>query len=310
MRSVATTSPPEHWVSDAVRDLETLARTSPPALQRRLDEALARMARMNGAHTLREALVRPASTPFVAAVDACADDLGLTGDVRVASMGRATVALYAYVRLQDDLVDEPDRVDRASVFAAEALLSEHLTHFAMAVSDPAAHAWRARIMRRFAGVAATEVDDRDRSPSDEDLGWMGEKFLPMAVPLVGMAVMAGREDVVASLVEFVREVGAALQLVNDAFNVAEDSAGGRTTPVLRWMRASNVDTEEAVARATLLSDAVLARVLDEARRFTDAATRRADDMGFKSLAGVARHARAMVDRTPERLCRLMLGMAV
>lgn len=310
MRSVATTSAPEHWISDAVRDLETLARTSPPALRGRLDEALSRMARMNGAQTLREALVRPASTPFVAAIDACAEDLGLTDDPRVALMGRATVALYAYVRLQDDLVDEPDRVDRASVFAAEALLSEHLTHFASAVHDPRAHAWRARIMRRFAGVAATEVDDRDRGAADEDLGWMGEKFLPMAVPLAGMAVTAGREELVASLVEFVREVGSALQLVNDAFNVAEDVAGGRTTPVIRWMRASKVDTDEATARAALLSDAVLSRVLTEARRFTDAATARAGDEGLKALAGVARHARVMVDRTPERLCRLMLGMAV
>lgn len=306
----ATISTTEHWVCDAVRDLESLARDSAPALQRRLDAAIARMARMNGARTLREALVRPASTPFVAAVDACAQDLGLTGDPRVAEMGRATVALYAYVRLQDDLVDEPARVDRASVFAAEALLSEHLTRFASAVSDPRAHAWRARIMRRFAEVAATEVDDRDQTHADDGLGWMGDKFLPMAVPLAGMAVMAGRDEVVASLIEFVREVGAALQLVNDAFNVAEDSAGGRTTPVLRWMRAADVDTGECTALATLLGDAVLQRVLDEARRFTDAATRRADDMGFDALGGVARHARAMVDRTPERLCRLMLGMAV
>ena len=311
MRSAATTSADEHWVFDAVRDLEALARTSPPALARRLDAALARIAGMNGASSLREALLRPASTPFVPAIDACAEDLGLTGGARVASMGRSTVALYAYVRLQDDLVDEPDRVDRASVYAAEALLSEHLTHFASAVSDARAHAWRARVMRRFAGVAATEVDDRDGEGSDEDLGWMGEKFLPMAVPLVGMAVMAGRDDdVAASLVEFVREVGTALQLVNDVFNVAEDSAGGRTTPVLRWMRASNVDTSAPSARATLLSDEALWRAIGEARRFTDAAERRANSLGFKALAGIARHAGAMVDRAPERLCRLMLGMAV
>ncbi len=310
MPSVATTSAPEHWVCDAVRDLEALSRDASPALRRRLDEALARMARMNGARTLREALVRPASTPFVAAIDACGEDLGLTGDARVAAMGRATVALYAYVRLQDDLVDEPDRVDRASVYAAEALLSEHLSRFATAVRDPLAHMWRARIMRRFAEVAATEVDDRDRAEADGDLGWMGEKFLPMAVPLAGLAVIAGRGDAVESLVEFVREVGTALQLVNDAFNVAEDSAGGRATPVLRWMRASRVDTASEGARATLLSDAALWRVLDEGRRFADAAATRADEMGFKALAGVARHARAMVDRTPERLCRLMLGMTV
>ncbi len=305
----ATTSAPEHWTFDAARDLADLAAAAPPALRRRLDAALSRLAMMNGARSLREAFVRPASTPFVAAVDACAADLGLAGDARAATMGRATVALYAYVRVQDDLVDEPDRVDRASVYAAEALLSEHLARFSEAVSDPAAHAWRARIMGRFAGVAATEIDDRDGAASDSDLGWMGEKFLPMAVPLAGLAVIAGRGALVPSLVEFVREVGTALQLVNDAFNVCEDALGGRTTPVLRWMRETGT-VEPSSARATLLSGPVMARVVDEGRRYADAATARADAMGMTELAAVGRRARAMVDHAPERVCRLMLGMTV
>jgi hypothetical protein len=306
----ATTSTPDHWTFDAARDLESLSASSPPALRRRLDAAFARLSTMNGARALRDALVRPASTPFVAAVDACASDLGLTGDARVALMGRATVALYAYVRVQDDLVDEPDRVDRAAVYAAEALLCEHLARFSEAVADPAAHAWRARIMGHFAGVAATEVDDRDGDASVADLGWMGEKFLPMAVPLVGLAVIAGRADAADSLVAFVREVGTALQLVNDAFNVAEDAAGGRTTPVLRWLREGDASIDASHARATLLSGAVMSRVVDEARRYADAATARAHEMEMPALAEVGRRAREMVDRAPDRLCRLMLGMSV
>ena len=248
----ATTSAPDHWIVDAVRDLEGTARDASPALRRRLDAALARLTHMNGATSLQEGLVRPASTPFVAAVDACASDLGLADDPRVALMGRATLMLYAYVRVQDDLVDEPERVDRASVYAAEALLAEHLVRFAEAVRDPEAHRWRSRLMRRFAEVAAMEVDARDAKDLDGDLGWMGEKFLPMAVPLVGLAVLAGRGERCASLVAFVRDVGAALQLVNDVFNVAEDRAAGRTTPVLRWMRAPSVDADAPRVRAALL----------------------------------------------------------
>lgn len=306
----AIASQHEHWINDAVDDLERLSHEVAPAVRSRLDATLSRMGAMNGATSLCEALVRPASTPFVAVVDACARDLGLAGDPRAALLGRSTVALYAYVRVQDDIVDEPDRVDRASVYVAEALLCEHLRLFAEAVSDPAAFAWRSKIMRRFADVAANEVDDRDGESHGEGLGWMGEKFLPMAVPMVGMAVLAGRVDVIEAMLDFVREIGTALQLVNDAFNVAEDHAGGRTTPVLRWLREAGVDMGDGMDRARLLAHPAFQRSLDEARSYVDAAEARARGLGFEALVRVAGHARGMVDRAPERLCRLMLGMSV
>ncbi|MFO0606693.1 MAG: class 1 isoprenoid biosynthesis enzyme [Polyangiales bacterium] len=264
---------------------------------------------MNGARDLRDAFTRPATTPFVALVDACAGDLGLAGDPRVALLGRSTVLGYAYVRVQDDLVDEPDRVDRASVYAAEALLAEHLRLFARAAPGAEAFALRSDIMARFADVAAGEVDARGAAVDDHDLGWMGVKFLPMAVPLAAMAALAG-SGAAGELVEFVREVGTALQLVNDVYNAPDDAAGGRVTPLLQWLAAEGVDPRDPQLRARLFASAALARTLDEARRAADAASRRARDAGLPRLVAVAAQARAMVDRCPERLCRLMLGAPV
>ena len=299
------------WIDEAVADLERVTREAAPPLRRRMEAALGRVGGMNGARSVREALLRPASTPFVALVEACARDLGLAGDPRAALLGRSMVLLYLYVRVQDDVVDEPDRVDRASVYAAEAFLAEHLARFTEAVSTPAAMAWRGRIMRRFAEVAAAEIDDRARlDEGDLDLSWMGEKFLPMAVPLVGMAIAADREDAVEDIVAMVREIGTALQLVNDLFNVAEDAALGRPTPVIRWLREAGVDPASGALRATLLSHPVCARSMNEARRYTDLAADRARRGGHEALAEIAEHARSMVDRAPERLCRLMLGMSV
>lgn len=306
----ANTSQAEHWLTDAVGDLERLARELTPALRTRLDAALDRVGRSNGATSLREALQRPASTPFVALVDACAADLGLRGDPRAARLGRSMVVGYAYVRVQDDLVDEPDLVDRASVYLLEALLAEHLALFSSAVGDARAFAWRGQIMRRFAETAAEEVDARGGGDPDGALDWMGEKFIPMAVPLAGMAVLVERCDDIPELVVFVRELGTALQLVNDVFNVAEDHAAGRTTPVLRWLRASGVALGDGLDRARLLAHPALQRSLAEARRSVDAAEARARRHGFAALAGVAAHTRGMVDRAPERLCRLMLGLSV
>ncbi len=316
MPSDATTSPPEPrpappWVEQAVGDLERVTREAGPALRRRMEAALARVGAMNGAGSVREALLRPASTPFVRLVDAGARDLGLDGDPRVALIGRSTVLLYLYVRVQDDLVDEPDHVDRASVYAAEAFLAEHLALFAAAVSSPEAMRSRGQIMRRFAEVAAAEVDDRGALDArDEDLAWTGEKFLPMAVPLVGLAIAAGRAELIEDLVALVREIGAALQLVNDVYNVAEDAALARPTPVIRWLREAGVDPGAPALRATLLAHPVCARALDEARRFADAATARARRSGFEELAAVGAQVRAMVDRAPQRLLRLMLGLSV
>lgn len=305
----ATTSPAEHWLSEAVTDLERVRLAAAPAVRRRIDEALGRLARMNGASGLREAFTRPATTPFVALVDACAHDLGLAGDPRVALLGRSTVLGYAYIRVQDDLVDEPDRVDRASVYAAEALLAEHLRLFARAAPSAEAFAWRSDIMARFADVAADEVDTRGAAIEDGDLGWMGVKFLPMAVPLAAMATLAGA-GCAHDLVEFVREVGTALQLVNDVYNAPEDAAGGRSTPLLRWLAAEGIDASDPALRARLFASAALARSLTEARRSIASASRRAADAKLPGLAVVAAQALAMVDRCPERLCRLMLGASV
>jgi hypothetical protein len=305
------TSPPEpHWITDAVDDLDAVARAAPPALRRRLEAAYARIARMNGGATLTDALRRPGSTPFVPLVDAFAADLGLAGRPCAALLGRATVLLYVYVRVQDDLVDEPDTVDRASVYAAEALLSRHLALFAEATAaDPEASARRAAVMARFAGVAATEVDDRDGAAQDDaDLGWMGEKFLPMAVPLLGMACVAGQAHRVDALVDFVREVGTALQLLNDAFNVREDAAGGRPTPVLRWLAAAGEDPASATAMATLASHPVGDRVIAEAGRYAEAARARAQAEGWAHGAAIAERVRATVAAAPERLLRLTLGL--
>lgn len=294
------------WVDEGVDDLHRLARDAPPALRRRLEAQLARMSRMNGAADLRDVLTRPASTPFVPLIEACADDLGLADDPRAALVGRSTVALYAYVRLQDDLVDEPALVDRASVYAAEALLSLHLRHLAAAAPEAGVMALRSEILLRFAGVAAAEVDDRGADVTDGDLGWMGEKFLPMAVPLAALAVVAGRPHLADGLVALVREAGCALQLLNDLYNVAEDAAGARPTPLLRWLVAEGVDTAAPRLRARVFEARSFARCLDHARGFAAQACERAAAMELPRVGAVARGVGAMVDAAPERMMRQLL----
>jgi hypothetical protein len=315
MHSAAITSSPapspsRHWVDDAVDDLERLEAEAAPGLKRRLSRALRLLAGMNGGAGLADALRRPGSTPFVPVIDACAADLGLEGDERVALVGRSTVFLYAYVRVQDDLVDEPRRVDRASVYAAEALLAEHLRLLAEAVPDPRAFALRGTLMHRFSEVAADEVDWRRGAPMRPTLDWLGDKFLPMAVPLAALAVAAGEPHRADRLAAWVRALGCALQLVNDVLNVEEDRARGRITPVLSWLGEAGAVTPLAPLRAVLVGHPAMARAQAEARRFLDQARDIALEDDLPRLAAITGRARERVDRAPADLFRLLVGASI
>ena len=305
-----TSASVHHWLDDAVADLDRIVAESGPALRRRLARQLRVLGRMNGGEGMASMLRRPSSTPFVPLIDAVAADLGLTGDPRVALIGRCTVLLYVYVRIQDDLVDEPRRVDRASVFAAEALLSEHLALFAAAAPGARAAALRSKIMRRFADVAAAEFDDRGRvTELDASLDWMGDKFLPMAVPLAGLAVAAERADLAEPLIAFVCALGTGLQLVNDILNVREDWASGRTTPLLRWLAVDGALDGAAPVGAVLLSHPAVERAVAEAHRAIEAAQALALAAGLPATAALAARAKAMADQAPRRLLAGMLGAA-
>lgn len=298
------------WVDQAVADLESIAQRVSPALRRRVESALERVATMNGASSLREALVRPASTPFVALVDACAIDLGLQHDPRTALLGRAMVVSYLYVRVQDDIVDEPDKVDRSAVYAAEVFLGEHLRLYSAAVPTREAMEWRSNLMERFAEVAAAEID-QDASVSQPDsTAWMGAKFLPMAVPLAGLALAVDRPLVADAITKIVVEMGTALQFLNDMYNVAEDAKQGHMTPILRRLVRSGVDLGSSNLRATLLSHPDFRAWVTEARDYAQRAESMANEAGLSAVASVARKVGSMVDAAPDRMCRLMLTLSV
>ncbi|MFO0547554.1 MAG: hypothetical protein U0271_04145 [Polyangiaceae bacterium] len=297
------------WLDEAVRDLELLPTLAGGGVGRRLGAAVARLARMNGGAGLRDAFTRPGTTPFVRLVDAAARDLRLTGDNRVSLIGRSTALLYLYVRLQDDLVDEETVVDRASVFAMEFVLAHHLTMLSQAGLSERAFGVRGEVMASFARVAADEVDLRERGlclPAER----LGDKFLPMAVPLVALASAAGREDLTESLVDWVRAIGGALQQVNDVLNAAEDRALGRPTALLSAVAPEVRALEGNALRAGLLADPATRAALESARHATEEARTRAMSLGLGELAQLAGGVTYNIVRTEERLLAIMLGAPV
>jgi hypothetical protein len=292
------------WLPDAAADLRALVATSCPALARRLGPAVDRISRMNGGNDAPDSLMRSGSTPFVRLIDAFAADLGLADDPRTALIGRSTVLAYLYVRLQDDLVDEEALVDRASVFAMEVALSAHVELLARAEVPVKVWIARSRLMARFAAFAATECDERghDDGAAAERTG---EKFLGMAMPLVALAALAGRDDLEHAATELVVDLGTTLQMLNDILNAPEDHAAKRTTPLLRWLAASGVTT---VTRAALIGHPVTRRALDIARTAATRATSHAGALGLTHTAELIAETRALVERTSERLLAQILGL--
>jgi hypothetical protein len=107
-------------------------------------------------------------------------------------------------------------------------------------------------------------------------------------------------------------LAAALQMVNDLVNAADDHAGARPTPLLHELyRSSGVDTEStpAAVRLALLAGEAIERHCHEATSCIDRARRSVEGLGRHRLAAeVARCAR-FVSRVPVLLSASLLPVA-
>jgi hypothetical protein len=308
-----------NWITEAFLATEELKAGLSEALGARFDRVWDRLSRMNGGRSVEAALTSPAATPFLSLIEAYRRDLGLPDDERLADIGAGALALYLYVRVQDDIVDEPELFEPAYVYVAEALSSASQAAFARALPDDRGlSAYRAAVMRAFAEAAAWEIDVYRRGegpaggpPEREALRRSGQKFLPMAVPLGAVACASARAGDLSRLPRFVEALGTGLQLANDVLNAAEDHAAGRATPVLGWLYAgggSAPGRPAEAARAALLGDAALKRAQAAARRAITSAEELALEMSAPGLAAEARARLGFIDSLPRRLLALCLRL--
>lgn len=304
------------WFPAAMRAAERVFAAGHSSLGARLDQTAARLARMNGATSITGALSAMVATPGLALLEALRLDYGVTADdPRIATIGEGTLLLYFYVRVQDDIVDEPEALDRGYVYVAELLSGASLRAFAQALAGcPRFFCFREQTMAAFAHTAAWEIDTvRAGAASENDVEQLGQKFLPMAIPLGAMALLADRPDDLDALVRFVISFGIGLQLVNDILNVKEDHIQQRLTPVLRWLYAGGKiapATPAANVRMALLSDTAIDRALRAAEAALDQAAQLAREIGAPRLAAVASNRAAYVRSIPQQLLTLYLTGAL
>lgn len=312
--SLETLPAPGHlpvWSTHALRYLERTLEALQPTLTHRLTAFLERLRRMNGAESLQGALGSVVATPFLSLMEALRGDLGLPGDdPRLERIAEGTLALYFQVRVQDDLVDEPDRYDRAWVHLAEVFSSLSQRAFAQALrGNPRFFEFREAAMLSFAEAALWEVDLYWKGQATDDLRRTGRKFLPMAVPLAAVALAANPQARLEPLSGFVTALGTGLQLLNDLLNVREDHSGGRLTPVLRWLYAGGrvgPDFEATSIRLALLSDEALPLALRGIREALVQAEAAALALGSPGMAAIVRERAVYSESIPLRLLSLHL----
>jgi hypothetical protein len=304
------------WFPPAMQSVERLFAGCHSSLAERMQQTAARFGRMNGATSIAGALSAMVATPGLAVLEALRLDYGLAADdPRVIAIGEGTLLLYFYVRVQDDIVDEPELLDRAYVYVAELLSGASLRAFAQALDgSPRFFHFREQTMAMFAHVAAWEIDTvRAGVAGEDDVERLGQKFLPMAIPLGAMALLSDRHADLAALVRFVICFGTGLQLANDLLNIKEDHMQQRLTPVLRWLYAGGKiapDSPPANIRIALLSDVALTQALRAAEDALEQAARQARALGAPRLAAVASNRAAYVQSVPQHLLALYLTGAL
>src|SRR5262249_32768128 len=146
------------------------------------------------------ALTAPFATPFLALIEAYRIDLALPDEGAVDAIGEGTLALYFYLRLQDDIVDEPATFDPSFVYAAEIFAGASAEAFARcAGARPNFWAFRRAVLDELAGVSVWEIDTyRKLDPAaaaaraEEHATLLGSKLVATGIPLAALASAAGQ----------------------------------------------------------------------------------------------------------------------
>lgn len=297
------------WLEPAIARVDAQLTQTPPPLDAQLRRALQHLLSRHGAPRLLDLVLGAAATPFVPLLDALARDLGVGEHERcLVFIGEATLLSYLHVRLQDDVVDEPRDWGRESVFAIEVLSCASVAAFARGCGEAASDflSFRAPVMNRFAASAAEELACR-RTNRPLDAARIADKFLPLAPCLAAVAFAARRPTLAEPLVQLVLTLGDALQTANDLLNVAEDTGGARSTPVVDALEAQGELAQHAPARLALLSSAVLERHLAHAHAALAQAIALTHRFELPHLGRVVAARRHFLDSIPTRLLQLQLG---
>lgn len=307
------------WVDRALATCARWFDLAPDPLRGRLSAVRARVASGQGAASVEGALTAPGATPFLALIEAFRADLGLPGEGVVDAVGEGALGLYFYLRIQDDMVDEPAAFGPSFAYAAEIFAGASVEGFARAAGGrPSFWEFRRAILDELSGAGVWELDTYHAmglaeagARAEEHAAVLGSKLTPTAIPLAALAAATGQELAFTWLGTYARSLGRALQIANDLLNARDDHEARRLTPSLAALYAGGrIRPGDEAFRVwpTLAGDAALQRMAAAATLHADDAVRIAAGSGAPELAAATAESAAVLRELPRRLLRLSLGL--
>ncbi|MBI3990413.1 MAG: class 1 isoprenoid biosynthesis enzyme [candidate division NC10 bacterium] len=147
-------------------------------------------------------------------------------DETVEEIIKATLLNYFYLRIQDNVMDEPDRFDATLLLLGNEVLHEcyRVYHSTFPAGSPFWDHYT-RLWQDFSRATLWEKQEHWRrfAPFTEtDVELLGKKFVPIAIPCVAFALLQNRPEAIASLERMVQYLGVGIQLVNDLTDMQED----------------------------------------------------------------------------------------
>ena len=194
------------------------------AMDARWQELMQRLLAQGGAQSL---FLGPEGSPAFVLLDWLGRGLGSRAE-DLERAGTAMLALYLAVRIQDDLVD-------AGRPRQEAYLQQLMSGWAASLlaGPQAAQDWQT-VMGPFAAAALEDLSWRSHALpwTERAMSIQGDKYLPVALPLIWLARQAGRGELCPELIALVRTFGRPLQLTNDLLGAARDLEEGQRSAYL------------------------------------------------------------------------------
>lgn len=165
----------------------------------------------------------------------------------------ATMQGYVYVRTQDDVLDEPERADCALLLLGNANCSGMTRTYAEVLGPRASPFWteydRAIVDFSNLTLAEREAVLRDDPYEIEQFERHADKVAFARIPLLAVATIASRLDLVPMINTLVHQLGIAYGLVNDVVGWPRDVKAGQRTYLLAraGLRRTDVITAERIA---------------------------------------------------------------
>jgi len=215
-------------------------------------------------------------------------------DETVEEILKATLLNYCYVRIQDNVMDEPERFDATLLLLGNEVLNEyHRVYHRLFPADSPFWDHYTRLWREFSRVALWEKQEhwgrivRFRETEVEQLG---DKFLLAAIPCAAFALLRNRPETIPSLEGMVRSLGVGIQLVNDLTDLKEDLRRQNYTYLLTELLPKNghllpFEEAEATITRTLLTTPFLQEYLERAAAYYQKVANVARDLHLPQVTG-------------------------